>query len=253
MYDAQVMWGLVPGGNPFGVMYVMLVKALQAQCTPEQYEEFGKRVELFEICGTYAQTELGHGTYLRGLETRADFDRKTDQFVLNTPNISSYKWWPGGCKFCHSDSIGFQILKFYYKFSVGHSSNHCLVMAQLYIDGDCKGPHMFFIQVRDEDTHEPLPGVHIGDIGKKMGFIGVNNGFLGLKNVRIPRTRMLMRHAQVKADGSYVSSPTNVLTYFAMVRTRCVIAKNNAVMLASAATIATRYSAVRRQSPINPK
>ncbi|BFG06510.1 probable peroxisomal acyl-coenzyme A oxidase 1 [Drosophila madeirensis] len=232
MYDTQVMWGIVPGGNPFGVMYVMLVKALQAQCTPEQYEEFGKRIENFEVCGTYAQTELGHGTYLRGLETRADFDPKTDEFVLNTPKISSYKWWPGG---------------------LGHSSNHCMVMAQLYIDNKPKGPHMFYVQVRDEETHEPLPGIHIGDIGKKMGFIGVNNGFLGLKNVRIPRTRMLMRHAQVNADGSYVSSPSNVLTYFAMVRTRCVIAWNNAVMLAIAATIATRYSAVRRQSPINPK
>ncbi|XP_016953614.1 probable peroxisomal acyl-coenzyme A oxidase 1 [Drosophila biarmipes] len=232
LYDHQVMWGLVPGGNPFGVMYVMLVKALEAQCTPEQYEDFGKRLERFEICGTYAQTELGHGTYLRGLETRADFDPKTDEFVLNTPKISSYKFWPGG---------------------LGHSSSYCLVMAQLYIDNKSKGPHMFFIQVRDEETHEPLPGVHIGDIGKKMGFIGVNNGFLGLKNVRIPRTRMLMRHAKVNADGSYVSSPTNVLTYFAMVRTRCVIVKNNALMLAAASTIATRYSAVRRQSPINPE
>ncbi|KAH8301800.1 hypothetical protein KR059_011832 [Drosophila kikkawai] len=232
LYDHPVMWGLVPGGNPFGVMYVMLVKALQAQCTPEQYEEFGKRVERFEICGTYAQTELGHGTFLRGLETRADFDPKTDEFVLNTPKLSSYKWWPGG---------------------LGHSSNYCLVMAQLYINNQFKGPHMFFVQVRDEETFEPLPGVHIGDIGKKMGFIGVNNGFLGLKNVRIPRTRMLMRHAKVNADGTYVSSPTNVLTYFAMVRTRCVIAKNNAYVLAAASTIATRYSAVRRQSPINPK
>ncbi|XP_017061243.1 probable peroxisomal acyl-coenzyme A oxidase 1 [Drosophila ficusphila] len=232
LYDSQMMWGLVPGGNPFGVMYVMLVKALEAQCTPEQYEDFGKRLERFEICGTYAQTELGHGTYLRGLETRADFDPKTDEFVLNTPKISSYKFWPGG---------------------LGHSSNYCLVMAQLYIDNKSKGPHMFFIQVRDEETHEPLPGVHIGDIGKKMGFLGVNNGFLGLKNVRIPRTRMLMRHAKVNADGSYISSPANVLTYFAMVRTRCVIATNSSLMLAAASTIATRYSAVRRQSPIDPK
>ncbi|KAH8401927.1 hypothetical protein KR009_008720, partial [Drosophila setifemur] len=232
LFDTAVMRGLIPAGNPFGVMYVMLVKALQAQCTPEQYEAFGKRVENFEICATYAQTELGHGTYLRGLETRADFDPKTDEFVLNTPKISSYKFWPGG---------------------LGHSSNYCMVMAQLYTNGKAKGPHMFFVQVRDEETHEPLPGVHIGDIGKKMGFIGVNNGFLGLKNVRIPRSQMLMRHAKVNADGSYVSSPTNVLTYFTMVRTRCVIARNNAFMLAEASTIATRYSSVRRQSPIDPK
>ncbi|KAH8331376.1 hypothetical protein KR074_001743 [Drosophila pseudoananassae] len=232
LYDHKVTWGVTPAGNPFGVMYVMLIQALEAQCTPEQYEDFGKRMKNFEICGTYAQTELGHGTYLRGLETRADFDPKTDEFVLNTPKISSYKFWPGG---------------------LGHSSNYCLVMAQLYIDNQSKGPHMFFVQVRDEETHEPLPGVHIGDIGKKMGFIGINNGFLGLKDVRIPRTRMLMRHAQVNPDGSYVSSPANVLTYFAMVRSRCVITYNNSSMLAVAATIATRYSAVRRQSPIEPK
>lgn len=98
LYDTPELWGLQPGGNPYGVMFVMVIGALKTQCTPEQYEEFGKRVERFEVSATYAQTELGHGTYLRGLETRADFDRETDEFVLNTPKISSYKWWPGGCK-----------------------------------------------------------------------------------------------------------------------------------------------------------
>lgn len=126
-------------------------------------------------------------------------------------------------------------------------------MAQLYIDGQPKGPHLFYVQVREESTWEPRPGVHIGEIGKKMGFIGVNNGFLGLKNVRIPRTRMLMRHAQVHKDGTYVKSPAGALTYFAMVSTRCFIARNMALILAAAATISTRYSAVRRQSPIDPK
>lgn len=126
-------------------------------------------------------------------------------------------------------------------------------MAQLYIDGELKGPHLFYVQVREEDTHEPRPGVHIGEIGKKMGFLAVNNGFLGMKNVRIPRTRMLMRHAKVNRDGTYVKSPADALTYFAMVRTRCIIARNMALILAVAATIGTRYSAVRRQSPIDPK
>lgn len=77
----------------------MMVGCIRQQGTDEQYEKFGKRAENFEITGAYAQTELGHGTFLRGLETRADFDRKTDEFVLNTPTITSYKWWPGGCKY----------------------------------------------------------------------------------------------------------------------------------------------------------
>lgn len=77
----------------------MLVDAIRKQGTDEQFEKFGKRAENFEICATYAQTELGHGTFLRGLQTRADFDRETDEFILNTPTLTAYKWWPGGCKY----------------------------------------------------------------------------------------------------------------------------------------------------------
>ncbi|EDW09367.1 uncharacterized protein Dmoj_GI19073 [Drosophila mojavensis] len=230
LFDEPELWNLHRAGNPFSVMYMVVVDALKTQCTPEQYKEFGVRVERFEVTATYAQTELGHSSHLRGLETRADFDRITDQFVLNTPSISAYKWWPGG---------------------LGQCSNHAIVMAQLYIDGQLKGLHMFYVQLREEGTHEPRPGVHIGELGKKMGFLGVNNGFLGMKNVRIPRTRMLMRHAQVHRDGTYVKSPVEPLTYFAMLSTRCIVARNSAVALACAATIATRFSAVRRQSPID--
>ncbi|XP_037953027.1 probable peroxisomal acyl-coenzyme A oxidase 1 [Teleopsis dalmanni] len=231
LYNSSLLWGAMPAGNPFGVQFVMLVTALKAQGTDEQYADFGKRAANFEICGTYAQTELGHGTFLRGLETRADYDRKTDEFILNSPTLSSYKWWPGG---------------------LGHSSNYCIVVAQLFIDNEAKGVEMFFVQVRDEETHMPLPGIDIGEIGKKVGFFGVNNGYLGLKNVRIPRTKMLMRNAKVFSDGTFVKSPASVLTYFTMVSVRCIIARDDAIMLTMAATIATRYSAVRRQSPINP-
>jgi len=96
MYGA--FHGAMPAGNPFSVQYAMVVKAIKSQGTDEQFEKFGKRVENFNIGATYAQTELGHGTFLRGLETRADYDPKTDEFILNTPQLTSYKWWPGGCK-----------------------------------------------------------------------------------------------------------------------------------------------------------
>uniref|UniRef100_A0A1I8PRA7 Acyl-coenzyme A oxidase n=1 Tax=Stomoxys calcitrans TaxID=35570 RepID=A0A1I8PRA7_STOCA len=231
LYGSPELWGAVPSGNPFSVHFSMMVGCIREQGTDEQFEKFGKRAQNFEITGAYAQTELGHGTFLRGLETRADFDRQNDEFVLNTPTISAYKWWPGG---------------------LGHSANYCVVVANLYIDNDPKGVAMFVVQVRDEQTHMPLPGVDIGDIGKKLGFAGVNNGFLGLKNVRIPRTNMLMRHSQVHRDGTFVKSPASALAYFSMVYVRCMIVRNNSIALAMAATIATRYSAVRRQSPINP-
>ncbi|TMW41842.1 hypothetical protein DOY81_013077 [Sarcophaga bullata] len=94
-----------------------------------------------------------------------------------------------------------------------------------------------------------LPGVHVGDIGKKMAINGVNNGFLGL-NVRIPRLNMLMKNQQVLADGTFIESPLSKLSYFPMVYVRCWVAINCAYALAQAATIAVRYSVVRRQSPI---
>ncbi|XP_011207579.2 probable peroxisomal acyl-coenzyme A oxidase 1 [Bactrocera dorsalis] len=231
LFSSTLVWGATPAGNPFLVQFAMVVDAIKMQGNKEQWERFGKRVENFEITTTYAQTELGHGTFLRGLETRADYDRTTQEFVLNTPTLSAYKWWPGG---------------------LGHCCNYCLLVAQLYIDNEPKGVQMFFVQVRDEETHMPLPGIDIGEIGHKMGFHGANNGFLGFKNVRIPRTNMMMRNAKVQPDGTFVKSPASVLTYFTMVMMRCMIASDNALVLAIAATIATRYSAVRRQSPINP-
>ncbi|KAM7341953.1 acyl-coenzyme A oxidase 1-like [Cochliomyia hominivorax] len=222
-------WALTPAGNPLIVHMFMFTRALKSHGTQEQYEKFGKRADNFEILGSYAQTELGHGTYLRRLETRADYDRHTQEFILNTPTLTSNKWWPGG---------------------LGHVCNYCIVVAQLFIDGDSKGIQMFVLQVRDEETHMPLPGIHIGEIGKKIGMNGINNGFLGLKNVRVPRMNMLMKNQQVLPDGTFIESPVSKLSYFPMVYVRCMVAVTCSLSYAQAATIATRYSVVRHQSPI---
>lgn len=81
--------------------------------------------------------------------------------------------------------------------SVAHTANYAIVMAQLYIKDKCYGMQPFMVQLRDEETHMPLPGIKVGEIGPKLGFNTVNNGFLGFENVRIPRDRMLMKNAQV--------------------------------------------------------
>jgi len=136
---------------------------------------------------------------------------------------------------------------------VGHTANHAMVVAQLYIADVHHGVQMFIVPVRDAETHLPLPGIDIGEIGKKLGMASVNQGFLGLNNVRIPRTNMLMKFAKVEKDGTFKASPASRLNYLTMVYTRCLIVNQNSTLLLAAATIATRYSAVRRQSPIEPK
>jgi acyl-CoA oxidase len=51
-------------------------------------------------------------------------------------------------------------------------------MAQLIIGNKPFGPHPFVCQIRDMKTHEPLEGVHVGDIGPKFGYNTMDNGFL---------------------------------------------------------------------------
>ncbi|XP_041073318.1 peroxisomal acyl-coenzyme A oxidase 1 isoform X4 [Carcharodon carcharias] len=171
------------------------------------------------------------GSFIRGLETTATYDPSTQEFVLNSPTVTSIKWWPGG---------------------LGKTSNHAIVLAQLYTQGQCKGLHAFIVPIRKMGTHEPLPGVVVGDIGPKFGYDEVDNGYLKLENVRVPRENMLMRYAKVMPDGTYMKPPSDKLTYGTMVFIRSMIVGDSAHALSQACTIAIRYSAVRHQSELKP-
>ncbi|XP_056441752.1 peroxisomal acyl-coenzyme A oxidase 1 isoform X2 [Gadus chalcogrammus] len=216
-------------GNPLEIHLAMFLPTLLNQATPEQMDRFFTPSWDLEIIGTYAQTEMGHGTHLRGLETTATFDPATQEFVMHSPTVTSIKWWPGG---------------------LGKTSNHAIVLAQLYTQGKCHGLNAFIVPLRSMGTHMPLPGIVIGDIGPKFGFDAVDNGYLKLEHVRIPRENMLMKYAQVKPDGSYVKPLSSKLTYGTMVFIRSLIVGNAGIVLSQCCTIAIRYSAVRHQSEI---
>uniref|UniRef100_A0A1A9X3M9 Acyl-coenzyme A oxidase n=1 Tax=Glossina brevipalpis TaxID=37001 RepID=A0A1A9X3M9_9MUSC len=224
-------FALLKEGNPLSVHFVMFVPTILGQGTIDQQIEWLGKAWALNIIGTYAQTELGHGTFLRGLETRADYDEKTQQFVLNSPTLTAYKWWPGG---------------------LGHTANHAVVVAQLYTMGKFRGLAPFIVQIRDEETHMPMPGIDIGEIGTKLGMKSGNNGYLGFKNVRVPLNHMLMKNQQVLSDGTYIPPKNSALTYGTMMFVRVVLIRDASLALAKASTIAIRYSAVRRQSPIDP-
>uniref|UniRef100_A0A8C7NYZ7 Acyl-coenzyme A oxidase n=1 Tax=Oncorhynchus mykiss TaxID=8022 RepID=A0A8C7NYZ7_ONCMY len=217
--------------EPLDLHLAMFLPTLLNQASPEQMETFFIPAWNLDIIGTYAQTEMGHGTHLRGLETTATYDPATQEFVLNSPTITSIKWWPGG---------------------LGKTSNHAIVLAQLHTQGKCHGLHAFIVPLRSMNTHIPLPGVVVGDIGPKFGFDEVDNGYLKLENVRIPREHMLMKYAKVEADGTYVKPPSAKLTYGTMVFIRSMIVGEAGHALAKSCTIAIRYSSVRHQSEIRP-
>lgn len=225
----ELFW---PGGLELHIG--MFIPTILSQGTPEQQSHWLPQAYNLQIIGTYAQTELGHGTFVRGLETTATYDPHTQEFVVHSPSLTSTKWWPGG---------------------LGKTSTHVVLMARLFVGGQDHGPHSFIVQIRCLDRHLPLPGVTVGDIGPKFGYNGVDNGFLAFDHVRIPREHMLMRFAQVRPDGSYSAPPpaNAKASYATMVYVRATIVEDAGSILARAATIAVRYNAVRRQmSPSGP-
>lgn len=215
----------------YDLHHYMFIPALEGQATPQQSLHWLPRARRLEWIGCYAQTELGHGSNVQGLETTATWVEGTDAFEMHTPTVTATKWWPGG---------------------LGKASNHAVVYARLITKGEDKGVHAFLVPIRCQRTHLPLPGVSVGDIGPKFGNGGYNtmdNGFLAFDRVRIPRTNMLMRFASVSRDGTYsrASSSSRQLLYGAMVFIRKGLVMESAVAMARAVTIAVRYSCVRRQ------
>ena len=218
---------LISEPNPYGLHAGMFLKTLKEQGTPEQHKLFLEKAERYEIIGCYAQTELGHGSNVRGLETTATWNQDDKTFTIHSPHLTASKWWIG---------------------SLGKAANYASVMAQLIIDGKNYGPHPFVVQVRDLKTHEPLPNVHVGDIGPKFGYNTMDNGFLLFNNVKIPHAHMLSRFSRIDPNTGKYQKPANpALVYGTLTYIRSTIVLQAGSVLARGVTIATRYCAVRRQ------
>jgi len=57
-------------------------------------------------------------------------------------------------------------------------SNHAIVFAQCVIDENNYGVMGFLVPIRDLETHKPLKGIQVGDIGTKFGYQTTDNGWL---------------------------------------------------------------------------
>merc|ERR1719409_2105479 len=137
-----------------GIHFSMFLTFIKTNASEEQQKEWLPRATQGQFFGAYAQTELGHGSNVRALETTATFDKDTDEFVVHSPTLTSLKWWPTGM----------------------YASTHGVVMAQLVIDGKNYGFFGFFVQFRDENG-DLMPGVEIGEIGPKINSTHSNIGY----------------------------------------------------------------------------
>ncbi|KAE9125391.1 Peroxisomal acyl-coenzyme A oxidase 1 [Phytophthora fragariae] len=222
--DQQIMYDAIGEKLPIQVHRSMFIPTLENQADDEQQAHWLPLATSYRILGAYAQTELGHGSNVQGLETTAVYDKNSQEFVINSPTLTSRKWWPGG---------------------LGKTATHAVAHAQLRIDGQHKGVQAFIVPLRSLKDHTPLPGVEVGDIGPKVGFNSLDNGYAVFHNVRIPRCNM--RYAKVLPDGTFIKPPSSKLVYLTMTQIRAYLILKLGLALGAATTITTRFSAVRVQ------
>lgn len=211
---------------PGSIGILMFLPYIKYLGTEKQVKKWLEPILRMEVIGTYAQTEMGHGSDIRSLETTATFDANTDEFIIHTPTLTSTKWWPG---------------------ELGLVANHVVCMAQLIIGEENHGVHGFIVQIRDLETNKTLPGIEAGDIGEKFGFNTKDNGFLRFDHVRIPRENMLMRYTKVTKKGEYQRKGNEKIAYAIMMQIRNHISYGSWKALGHGLTIAVRYSLVRTQ------
>ena len=71
------------------------VTTVREQASEEQQKYWMPKILNYDIIGCYAQTELGHGSNVRGLETTATWDPVQKEFEIHSPYLTASKWWNG--------------------------------------------------------------------------------------------------------------------------------------------------------------
>ena len=128
--------------------HLTLVGSCLQSLGTEKHEQILKDCYDYKTIGSFALTELGHGSNAQGIRTEAHYDSKTQEFVLKTPDELAMKIWISSAK-----DLG----------------DMCIVFAQLYIGENHYGPHAFVVPIRDRKNHQVFTGITIGDCGAKMG------------------------------------------------------------------------------------
>ncbi|MFJ6078156.1 acyl-CoA dehydrogenase [Pseudarthrobacter sp. NPDC092419] len=168
-----------------GVQWGLFGSAVLHLGTAEHHAKWLPGIMALDIPGCFAMTETGHGSDVASIATTATYDPDTEEFEIHTPFRAAWK-----------DYIG----------NAAVDGLAAVVFAQLVTRGVNHGVHAFYVELRDPQTRDFLPGIGGEDDGIKGGLNGIDNGRLHFTRVRIPRTSLLNRYGDVAPDGTY-SSP----------------------------------------------
>jgi acyl-CoA oxidase len=201
----------------------------------DRHAKYYGPIDRYEMLGCFALTELGHGSNVQALETRANYNPDSKTFTINSPTVTSQKYYIGGAAMRARWSVLF---------------------AQLFVKGKYVGLHPFLVQLRNDDG-STLPGVKINDCGAKGGLNGVDNGAILLSNVSVPLENLLDRYGTIDAaSGDYKShlpTPTHrSMAYLAaLVLQRVFVGVGQVEMTKVALATSIKYALNRRAFKIS--
>mmetsp|Transcript_10782 Transcript_10782/g.18481 ORF Transcript_10782/g.18481 Transcript_10782/m.18481 type:complete len:472 (+) Transcript_10782:143-1558(+) len=110
----------------------------------------------------------------------ADWDGAANEFIINTTDVGAAKNW----------------------ISQGLVADKSVVVADLRLGAKSYGPHAFFIDFRRNG--EVVPGVMLGDMGKKTVGNDLDNAWIMFHNVKVPKSALLNRYSDI-IDNKYVA------------------------------------------------
>ncbi|WP_265445746.1 acyl-CoA dehydrogenase [Flexivirga meconopsidis] len=213
-----------------GVQFGLFGGAVARLGTERHHAAYLKDIMAAKLLGSFAMTEVGHGSNVQALETTATYDDSTHELIIDTPTESAVKTYIG---------------------NAAKDARMAVVFAQLQTAEGGHGVHAVLVPVRDE-AGNPLPGVTIGDNGVKGGLPGVDNGTFAFQQVRVPKDNLLDAFGDIDDDGKYVSSIDNPDRRFftmlgTLVRGRVCVGGGSGAAAKKALAIAIRYGSTRRQ------
>ncbi|CAL9667498.1 acyl-CoA dehydrogenase family protein [Streptomyces sp. enrichment culture] len=137
--------------------------------------------------GTFLCTEVDHGNDSFALETTAELDPRTDEFVLHTPHPGARKFMP------NTSTTG--------------GPKTALVAARLLTGGRDHGVFLFLTPLSDD--HGPLPGIRVTPLPLRPD-APVDHCLTAFDHVRLPRQALLeAEHGRLDHTGTLTSTLGN--------------------------------------------
>jgi acyl-CoA oxidase len=159
--------------------------ALLTHGSAEQVSRYRAEIDTFSTVYAFAATEVGQGSDVKNIGTRARYDADSQQFILTTPDPGAAKCWIGNTM---------------------HTATVAMVLSRLEVDGRDEGHHWFRVPLRSAECEPPFSGIRISPAHPKGGVVGNQTGVISFAECRVDRSALMAGWAGVDDQGRYVAT-----------------------------------------------